>query len=101
MGYMTELNTLLKVPKNFDIASLEIGKKYTILKEKERSFPLHIAMLLVGDDWTFYGYAVAHEAVVKDHKTQLTFEVLSLFTSEEQSIYTKRFLEAAHMTGEV
>ena len=38
---------------------------------------------------------------IKDKKTTLTFEVLSLFTPQEQELYKKKFLEAAKRTGEV
>lgn len=102
MGYLTELNTLLKLPKgSVDVANLAIGKTFTILKDRERSFPLHIAMLLVDDDWNFLGYCVVHEAILKNKQTSLTFEILSLFTPEQQLFYKQNFLEAAKKTGEV
>lgn len=101
MGYVVELNTLLGVPSGFDTSSLVVGKRYTILKSRERAFPLHIAMLIVDGDWNFYGYCVAHSALVRDQKTEIEFEVLSLFTPEEQKTYKERFLEAAKLTGEV
>ncbi|MBI3385829.1 DUF2584 family protein [Candidatus Gottesmanbacteria bacterium] len=101
MGYLVELNTLLKLPKDFNVSMLEIGKHYEVFKEKERVFPLHIAMLLVDDDWTFYGYCVVHQSEMKNQKTMLTFEVLSLFSPQERQLYKQKFLEAAHKTGEV
>jgi hypothetical protein len=101
MGYMVELNTLLGLPKNFDVKSIVIGKHYTIDKDRERAFPLHIAMLIVDTNWNFYGYCVAHMAVIKAQKTEIEFEVLSLFSLEEQELYKRKFLEAAKKTGEV
>lgn len=101
MGYMVELNTLLGLPKDFDTSSLTVGNKYTIIKDRERAFPLHVAILIVDGDWNFYGYAVAHQIIVKDQKTEITFEVLSLFTSEQKALYKEKFIEAAKMTGEV
>jgi len=101
MGYMVELNTLLGLPQGFDTATLEVGKKYAVRKDRERAFPLHVAMLVVDSEWNFYGYAVAHEIVVKDKQTQITFEVLSLFNPEEQKLYKTKFLEAAKKTGEI
>lgn len=51
MGYFTELNTLLRLPKDsIDVSTFAIGKKYTVTKDNERMFPLHIAMLLEGFD---------------------------------------------------
>ncbi|MBI4065189.1 hypothetical protein HY409_02375 [Candidatus Gottesmanbacteria bacterium] len=102
MGYFTELNTLLRLPKDsLDTSTLTVGNTYTVVKENERMFPLHIAMLLEGFDGTFFGYCVVHEAVIKEKRTTLTFEVLSLFTPGEQNIYFKRFFEAAAKTGEL
>lgn len=101
MGYMVELNTLLGLPKDFDATSLVVGQQYTIFKERERAFPLHVAILMVDADWNFYGYAVAHQIVVKDQKTEIKFEVLSLFTFEERVLYKNKFSEAAKKTGEV
>lgn len=101
MGYLVELNTLLGVPKDFDTDTLIVGQRYTILKDRERAFPLHVAMLIVDSEWNFYGYAVAHSIVVKDQKTEIMFEVLTLFTLEERKLYKDKFIMAAKMTGEV
>jgi len=101
MGYMVELNTLLGLPKDFDMNTLKVGGKYVVSKDRERAFPLHIAMLLVDSEWNFYGYCDAHSAIIKEQKTEIEFEVLSLFTPEEQKLYKEKFLEAAKITGEV
>ncbi len=101
MGYMVELNTLLGAPKGFDTSSFVVGKRYTILKDRERAFPLHIAMLIVDGDWNFYGYCMAHSALVKGQKTEIEFEVLTLFSPDEQKLYKEKFLAAAKITGEV
>ena len=70
MGYIVELNTLLGLPKDFDVNTLKAGERYSISKDRERIFPLHIALLVVDNQWNFYGYCVAHSAVVKEQKTQ-------------------------------
>ena len=101
MGYFTEINTLLKLPSDFNTTQLKVGQTFTVTKDKERVFPLHTAMLLVGDDWSFYGYCVVHSAELKDKRTTLDFEVLSLFTDSEKAIYKTRFLAAAKLTSEV
>jgi hypothetical protein len=101
MGYHTELNTLLGIPADFDVKTLVVGKKYTITRDRERSFPLHIAMLMVTPDWDFLGYAVVHSSINKDFKCTLEFEVISLFSPDELKLYKKKFLEAARFTGEV
>lgn len=101
MGYMTELNTLLGLPKDFDITSLKVGGKYTITKDRERAFPLHIAILMVTSDWNFLGYAVCNSMKNENQKCQIEFEVISLFNEVEQNLYKTKFLEAAKFTGEV
>lgn len=101
MGYLTELNTLLGLPKDFDISNLSVGSKHVITKDRERAFPLHIAILMVTCDWDFLGYAVCHSMKNEDQKCVIHFEVISLFTPEEQLLYKTKFLEAAKFTGEV
>jgi len=80
MGYMTELNTLIGLPKDFDTSTLKVGETYSVTKDRERSFPLHIAMLVIDSEWTLYGYAQAVSTENKDQKCTLTFSVISLFT---------------------
>ncbi len=101
MGYLTELNTLLGLPKDFDISNLSIGSRYTITKDRERAFPLHIAIIMVTHDWNFLGYSVCHSMKNEGQKCIIEFEVISLFNSDEQALYKSKFLEAAKVTGEV
>ena len=101
MGYITELNTLLGLPKDFGVQTLAVGKTYTVLKERERAFPLHIAILVIDSEWNFYGYAVVNSATLKEGTSTLEFTVLSLFSLEEQKLYKEKFLVAAKKTGEI
>ena len=98
---MTELNTLIGLPVGFDTSSLVIKETYAITKDRERSFPLHIAMLIVDSEWNFYGYGVVHSMKNMNQKCELEFEVISLFSPEEQNIYKTRFIGAGKFTGEV
>lgn len=101
MGYITELNTLIGLPKDFETNSLKVGESYSIMKDRERTFPLHIAMLVVDSEWNFYGYAVAESLFSKDGKTILEFTVLSLLSDEERTLYKENFVAAAKKTGEI
>jgi hypothetical protein len=101
MGYMTELNTLIGLPKDFDPHTLVVGQSYTIVKDRERSFPLHIAMLLVDSEWNFYGYAVVNSLFSKEGKSTIQFTVLSLFNDSERALYKEKFVSAAKMTREI
>jgi hypothetical protein len=100
MGYMVELNTLLRPPEPFDFSSLTQGSVHTVTLDRERAFPLHIAVLVVDKEWNFYGYAKATGLQVADKKTTITFEMLTVFPAEERGIYKQNFLAAAHKTGE-
>lgn len=101
MGAYIELNTLLRPPEGFDFTALSVGKKYSVILERERIFPLHIAVLLIDKDWNFYGYVVAHSANIIDKKTKIEFEVITLFSKDEQKLYQEKFIEAGKITGEV
>lgn len=98
---MIELNTLFGLPKDFDVSSLEVGKRYTITRDRERAYPLHIAVLLITSDWDFLGYVVAHSMKNNDQKCEIEFEVLSLFNDKERDLYKEKFVEAAKKTGEI
>ncbi|MCX6791761.1 MAG: hypothetical protein NT149_01860 [Candidatus Gottesmanbacteria bacterium] len=98
---MAELNTLLRVSKGTTYKDYEVGKIYTVTAPRERFFPLHIAILMIDENWQFFGYCVVHSSEIKNQQTVLSFEVLSLFTPEERDIYTKRFAEVAKKTGEL
>jgi len=101
MGYITELNTLIGLPKDFQTNTLKIGETYTVVKERERTFPLHIAMLMVNSEWNFYGYAVVNSLHSKDGKSTLEFTGLSLFNESEKNLYKEKFIHAAQITKEI
>ncbi|MFH1971707.1 MAG: hypothetical protein ABIJ05_04980 [Patescibacteria group bacterium] len=101
MGYITELNTLIGLPQDFDIEQLSVGSNSTIIRDRERTFPLHIAMLMVTSNWDILGYAVVNSMKNFDKKCELEFEVISLFNDEEKKLYKDKFIEAAKVTGEV
>lgn len=101
MGYYVEVNTLVKLPEDFDKSTLTIGQKIIIVRERERIVPLHIALLLIDTDWNFYGYCRVNSTEVKNQTTKMEIEILSIFTLEEQKIYKSKFIEAGKITEEV
>lgn len=98
---MVELNTMLGLPKDFDLSNFEINKSYTVIKPRERAFPLHLAVLVVDYNWNFYGYCEVSSAVVKDGKTELTFKMITMFSEVERKLYKSKYLEAGKITGEI
>lgn len=101
MGYYVEVNTLVRLPKEFDISSLMVGKKITIIRERERIVPLHIALLLIDKDWNFFGYCRVNSTETKEQKTVMEVEIVSLFDLEAQKLYKQKFSEVGKITGEV
>jgi hypothetical protein len=101
MGYITELNTLIGLPRGFDIKQLHPDGVYKIILDRERAFPLHIAMIVITKEWDFLGYAVAEKAENIGGKCKLTFKVLTLFPESERVIYKNNFIAAGKLTGEI
>lgn len=101
MGYYVEVNTLVRLPEEIVKVGLSVGQKAVITPERERLVPLHIALLMIDKDWNFLGYCRVNWAEIKDQKTKLEVEVLSLFNPEEQKIYKDKFSQAAKITGEI
>lgn len=79
MGYHVEVNTLVRIPNDFNESTLQAGKTYTVINERERLTPLHIALLMINKDWNFLGYCVVHSTEIINTKTKIVFEVISLF----------------------
>lgn len=101
MGYYVEVNTLVRLPEDANIAKLVIGKKIIITRERERIVPLHIALLIVDKDWNFYGYCRVNSSEIKDQTTKMEVEIISLFNPKERKIYKEKFVAAGKITGEV
>ncbi len=100
MGSMTEINSLVRFPGDFDLSTLKPGQIVDLTLERERVLPLRIALLYFHTDWNFLGYCRVLSITQKDGKTYLQVEVLTVFTKEEQEIYKTKFVEAGKFTGE-
>jgi hypothetical protein len=101
MGYYVEVNTLVRLPEDVNIAELAIGQKITITRERERIVPLHIALLFIDKEWNFYGYCRVNSSEIKDQTTKMEVEIISLFNSEERRIYKEKFVAAGKITSEI
>lgn len=100
MGAITEINSLVRFPGDFDLSSLKNGLIVELTLERERVLPLRIALLYFHTDWNFLGYCRVLEITQKDGKTYMKVEVLTVFTDEEQKLYKSKFVEAGKYTGE-
>lgn len=100
MGAMTEINSLVRFPGDFDFSKLKHGLIVDLELERERMLPLRIALLYFHTDWNFLGYCRVLSITQKNGKTYLQVEVLTVFTKEEQETYKTKFVEAGKFTGE-
>lgn len=100
MGAMTEINSIVRFPGDFDLSTLNNGLIVDLTLERERVLPLRIALLYFHTDWNFLGYCRVLSITQKDGKTYLQVEVITVFTKEEQATYKTKFVEAGKFTGE-
>lgn len=100
MGAMTEINSLVRFPGDFDLSTLKNGLIVELDLERERVLPLRIALLYFHTDWNFLGYCRVLSITQKEGKTYLQVEVLTVFTKDEQDTYKAKFVEAGKFTGE-
>jgi hypothetical protein len=100
MGAMTEINSIVRFPGDFDFSTLKHGLIVELTLERERVLPLRIALLYFHTDWNFLGYCRVLSITQKEDKTYLQVEVLTVFSVDEQKIYKAKFVEAGKFTGE-
>lgn len=100
MGAMTEINSIVRFPGDFDFSKLKHGLIVDLELERERVLPIRIALLYFHTDWNFLGYCRVLSITQKEGKTYLLVEVLTVFTKEEQETYKTKFVEAGKFTGE-
>lgn len=100
MGAMTEINTIVRFPGDFDFSLLKHGLIVDLVLDRERVLPLRIAILFFHTDWNFLGYCRVLEITQKDGKTYMKVEILSVFDEKEQKLYKAKFVEAGKFTGE-
>lgn len=100
MGSITEINSIVRFPGDFDFSSLKQGLIVDLELDRERVLPLRIALLYFHTDWNFLGYCRVLSITQKEDKTFLQVEVLTVFNKEEQDTYKAKFVEAGLFTGE-
>ena len=100
MGYHIEVNSIVRLSDEVDRNALKVGQKLSITLDRERILPLRIALLFFHGDWNFYGYCRVNQTAIKDQKTYLEMEILTLFNESEKKLYREKFIEAGKFTGE-
>lgn len=93
MGYHLEFNCLLSVNKDvFDLTVLEVGGKYSLVKDGERLYPLNIPIEICDGEYKYYGKIAIRKLTLESGKTTLEFDVLKLFSEAEAQVYTDNFI---------
>jgi hypothetical protein len=100
MGAMTEINSIVRFPGDFDLATLKHGLIVDLELERERVLPLRIALLYFHTDWNFLGFCRVLSITQKEGKTFMQVEVLTVFDEYEQKLCKSKFVEAGKFTGE-
>jgi hypothetical protein len=94
MGYQVEFNCLLVVPHStLDLDTLTAGATYTLVKEKERLYPLNMPIEICNEAYEYYGKIAVRKLTLEAGKTELVIEVLKIFTPDEKKVYTNNFIK--------
>lgn len=101
MGSKIEVNSLVRLPDTINANELVEGQRVQFIRENERIIPLQIALLMINQDWNFYGYCRVVSLQTKQDQTQVEIEVLTLFNKDESKIYKDNFRKAGLLTGEI
>ena len=96
-----EINSLVILPDRINTNDLAEGQRLQFTRKDERTIPLQTALLMIDQDWNFYGYCRVISLQTTKGQTQVEIEVLILFTKDEVELYKNNFMKAGRMTGEV
>ena len=92
MSTNLKLNALLSLPDNYDVNSLIEGQEVTIEKNGMRIMPFYKPIELSTEDHKYIGKILVKELRIIKDKTFVTFEILKLFSTEEQKVYSNNFI---------
>lgn len=100
MGYQLEFNCLLRVANgDLDIRTIKPGERYTVVKDKNRLYPLNIPIEICDQDYHYYGKVVVRRLSLEAGRTVLDIEVLKVFTDTEAAVYTANFIPPSSISS--
>lgn len=91
MACITKLNALLTLEDNF-VGKIEVGKVYTVKKVGYRILPYQIPMELADANFKYLGKVKVVKILVEGDFTEITFEVLKVFSDEESLVYSQNYI---------
>lgn len=92
MGNPFLLQACLKLDKDKIPNSLEIGKKYTFIKDKHRIYQINIPMDLRDNSWNAYGRCIITEYTLGNNKTIGTYVMVKIFSDEQAKYVTDAYV---------
>lgn len=87
-----KLMGLLTFNEDFS-GEVELGKKYTIVKDGYRVVPFMVPMELADANFKYLGKARVTKVMVEGESTTLEIEVLKVFTAEESEVFSNNFVK--------
>jgi len=88
-----EINTILKLPKNFDLKKIKKGSKHHIVKIGERFIPINKPLEFCDFNHKYIGKIQVTSLTLQKNKTILEFKVLKLFNDIESEVFSKAFIK--------
>jgi len=91
MSTTLKLTTLISLPKDFG-EEVSVGNSYTIKKSEIRMTPIGMPLELATSDYRYIGKIVVRKLVIEESGTEITFEVIKVFTEEESKVFSENFV---------
>ncbi len=92
MGYVIEINTILKLPQNFNLKKIKKGGTYRIAKNGEHFIPLKV-IEFCDFNYKYIGKAQILSLTLQKDKTTIDFKVLTIFSDTESEVFSKAFIK--------
>ena len=91
MPSLVKLNGIISLPEDFT-ETVEMGKRYTIKKDGYRILPFNIPVEVATDSNHYLGKALVKEIKITGTGTELSFEMIKMFSEEESKVYDQNHL---------
>lgn len=93
MGYIIEINTILKLPENFNIKKIKKGSTLHVVKNGEHFLPINKPLEFCDFNYRYLGKVEITSLTLQKDKTILDVKVLTVFTDTESEVFSKAFIE--------
>ncbi len=93
MGYIVEINTILKLPKNFNLKKIKKGSMFHVVKNGEHFLPINKPLEFCNFNYRYIGKIQITSLTLQKNKTILDVKVLKVFTDIESEVFSKAFIK--------